>query len=463
MNWDSHHAIAQGTNECRLRRLACQSTLIAHTLMKPHVLVKLKTDGPLLQVPAWTEIIRKKSGASTRLHSSIDALLTRQNLPVWVAREYSPRGSAWSQDEIASGLDRIYRLVLQRDGEIPQSLIEQISLLPVVEYARLGTFGESRLPNARASSMGVRAGQEARDAIRLHEAQVFTRGDDSVTVAVLDTGVEVDHPELRAAMLPGHDFVDILDGAEDFIGDTIGADAAPDDEVGHGTHVAGIIAAAGTGMPVGVVPRCKILPVRVLAAMARGEKRVGAGLIDNINSGVKWAVDQGADVINMSLGIRHSGGGLPHEEVIEYARRKGVTVVAASGNDGRKELYYPGALPHVMAVGACDENGEVAAFSTWGPQVSLVAPGENIFSAYLERGYAYSSGTSQAAPFVTGAVAMLKSFARSSGRQLSDAQIKQILKHTCDRPSRRFRDRKYGFGRLNLIDAMRLLEHRLAA
>jgi thermitase len=431
--------------------------------MKPHVLVKLKADAPLLQVPAWTRIIREKSAASTRLHPSIDALLARRNLPVWVAREYSPGNAVWSKEEIASGLNRIYRLVLQRDAKIPPSLTEQVALLPVVEYARLGALGESRLPNARVSAMSARAGQEARDAIRLREAQMFTRGDDSVTVAVLDTGVQTDHPELRAAMLPGHDFVDILDGAEDFIGDTIGADSAPDDEVGHGTHVAGIIAAAGTAMPEGVVPRCRILPVRVLAAMARGEKRVGAGLIDNINSGVKWAVDQGADVINMSLGIRHGGGGLPHEEVIEYARRKGVTVVAASGNDGKKELYYPGALPHVIAVGACDENGEVAAFSTWGPQVSLIAPGENIFSSYLENGYAFSSGTSQAAPFVTGAVAMLKSFARSRGHQLSDDHLKQILKHTCDRPARRFRDRKYGFGRLNLVDAMRLLEHRLAA
>jgi subtilisin family serine protease len=72
---------------------------------------------------------------------------------------------------------------------------------------------------------------------------------------------------------------------------------------------------------------------------------VGAGLIDNINAGVKWAIDQGADVINMSLGVQYTGGGLPHEEVVEYARRKGVTIVAASGNDEQEALYYPGAFP----------------------------------------------------------------------------------------------------------------------
>jgi subtilisin family serine protease len=195
--------------------------------------------------------------------------------------------------------------------------------------------------------------------------------------------------------------------------------------------------------------------------MQRGEKRVGAGLIDNINVAVKWAVDQGADVINMSLGIRHTGGGLPHEEVVDYAKRKGVTIVAASGNDGTEDLYYPGALPHVIAVGAFDADGEVAGFSTYGKQVSFVAPGTDIYSSYLDHAYAFSSGTSHATPFVTGAVAMLKSYARKKGARLSDAKVKHILKHTADKVDAGFKNRRAGFGRINLLDAVRWLEDKL--
>jgi subtilisin family serine protease len=255
--------------------------------------------------------------------------------------------------------------------------------------------------------------------------------------------------------------VDIIDGHADFVGDFLGLDESPEDEVGHGTHVAGIIAGAGIAMPEGIAPKCRLLPVRVLGAMKQGARRVGAGLVDNINAGVKWAVDHGADVINMSLGVRHSGGGLPHEEVVDYAKRKGVTIVAASGNDGQEALYYPGAFPSVIAVGASDDHGDVAAFSTYGRQVSFVAPGTDVYSSYLENDYAFSSGTSHAAPFVTGGIALLKSYARSKGRRLSDAQVKSVLKHTADKAGRGFKDRRAGFGRLNLADSMRLLAHRL--
>jgi thermitase len=214
-------------------------------------------------------------------------------------------------------------------------------------------------------------------------------------------------------------------------------------------------------MPCGVVPECKVLPVRVLGAMQQGARRVGAGLIDNINVGIKWAVDQGADVINMSLGIRHTDGGLPHADVIDYARRKGVTVVAAAGNDGQEELYYPGALPYVLAVGAVDEGGDVARYSTFGPQVSFVAPGTNIYSTYLDGRYAFSTGTSHATPFVTGACALLKSMARARGRTLTDGQTKHVLKHTADRIGTTFKDKHAGFGLINLFDAARLLDHKL--
>lgn len=280
-----------------------------------------------------------------------------------------------------------------------------------------------------------------------------------IKIAVLDTGVDQHHIELESILLPGADYVDIINGASDFIGDYLGMDAVPADEVGHGSHVTGIVAGQGMKMPVGIAPRCKVIPVRVLGAMRRNGAVVGAGLIDNINNGIKWAVDQGADVINMSLGIRHEQGGLPHAEVIDYALRRGATVVAAAGNDGTNDKYYPGALPGVIAVGAVDDADQIAPYSTYGAHISLTAPGDRIFSCFTAGGYAFSSGTSQAAPFVSGAVALLKSLALENNITLRDHQVKYLLKHTSDKPGAAFRTEKSGFGRLNVYDALKLLKY----
>jgi subtilisin family serine protease len=428
--------------------------------MRPHIIAQLQQAVPG-GLPHWEDILSSKAKAVETLHPAVDAVLAKYHVPVWATQEYAPAGSAWSDDEARSGLNRTYRLILREGTAIPPGLIDEISLVPIVEKVRPGTIVAAELPPARAEAMGATTGRRSRDAIYLDEARQFGRGDPSVTVAVLDTGVWLSHPELRGKLDPGRDFVDIIDGHAEFVGDFLGLDEAPEDEVGHGTHVAGIIAGAGIAMPEGIVPKCRLLPVRVLGAMKQGAKRVGAGLVDNINAGVKWAIDRGADVINMSLGVQHTGGGLPHEEVVEYAKRKGVTIVAASGNDGGEHLYYPGAFPSVIAVGAADDDGEVAPFSTYGRQVSFVAPGVDVYSSYLENDYAFSSGTSHAAPFVTGAIALMKSYARSRGRRLSDGQVKSVLKHTADKAGRGFKDRRAGFGRLNLADAMRLLAHRL--
>jgi thermitase len=431
--------------------------------MKPHLIVTLRPGVPAPELPHWSEIIAEKSGAAEQLEAAVDAVLRRRRCPVWVAHEYQPAGVAWTPSEIAAGLDRIYRLVLQRDGSIPADLISEIRLLPSVEGARAGEIVGASMPRPVAAQLSI-TDQTTRDTIGLSEAHRISRGDPEITVAVLDTGICRTHPELDGVLLPGYDFVDIIDGHNEFVGDFLEADPDPDDEIGHGTHVSGIIAGKGIRMPVGVVPRCKVIPLRTLGAMQQGNVRFGAGLVDNINNAVKRAVDQGVDVVNMSLGVRHEGGGLPHAEVVDYASRKGVTIVAAAGNDGQDELYYPGALPYVIAVGAFGEDGEVAPFSTYGDQISVIAPGENVYSSYLENDYAFASGTSQASPFVAGAVALLKSAARqATGAQLTDGQVKHLLKHTSDKVDERFKHRKAGYGKLNLPDALRLLDYRLHA
>jgi subtilisin family serine protease len=245
----------------------------------------------------------------------------------------------------------------------------------------------------------------------------------------------------------------------DFIGDVNDYDDVPEDEVGHGTHVSGIIASRGLNMAEGICPNCSIMPVRVLASMKNGNRVVGAGIIDNINAGIKYAVDKGADVINMSLGIKNTGGGLPHEDVIKYAISKNVTIVAASGNDGTEEKYYPGALPDVIAVGATDNFGHVTNFTSFGADITVVAPGLNIYSSFTNNTYQFASGTSQASPFVCGTIGLLKSYARQQGKILTNEAIKYILKHSSDKIDTHMRNQKAGYGLINLADAFKLLNY----
>ena len=353
----------------------------------------------------------------------------------------------------------MYRLVVQNDKQLPSRLLSKLRSLPIVESVATAQPVIAQLPEQKLS-FGQSTVRNADWGLKqVH--QLYSSGIPEVVVAVLDTGVNVSHRELQECILPGYDFVNIIEGSDSFYGDKLGEDDNPEDDlVGHGTHVAGIVAAKGVNMNVGVAPRCKILPVRVLGSMKQGRKYVGAGMVEHINAGIKWAVDNGATIINMSLGVEHSGGGLPHKEAIEYAVDKGVTIVAASGNDGTQNLYYPGALPNVIAVGASRTPSEIAPFSTYG-KVSITAPGENIYSASVNNTYAFASGTSQAAPRVAGIIALLKSFALSKGVKLTTKQVKQVLKHSSDRPFKGLYHQKWGYGHINSMDALNYLDYKL--
>lgn len=447
--------------------------------MKPHIRIVLKRPLPpdlAAAIPGWQSVIQSRAQAPSRFTPAIDRLLHQYNLGFVATYEFEPESNLsarrrllypsvnWSEQELRSGMNKVYRLILRRDTTIPDMLLRQINLLPDVVSATPVSIAQIPLrPSFRVNSASLsrNSDQQSREFIRLSQAQDYSRGRPDITIAVLDTGIDLGHPELKHSLLPGRDFVNIINGAEEFIGDFLEADSDPNDEVGHGTHVAGIIAAAGIAMPLGVVPKCKILPVRVLATMEQNGEAVGAGLIENIDAGIKYAVDQGADIINMSLGVVSSGGGLPHQEVIDYAEAKGVTVVAAAGNDGQEHRYYPGAFPHVIAVGASSSSGEVSAFSTYGTHVRLVAPGENIFSCHINGQYKFLTGTSHAAPFVSGALALLKSLALDQQYQLVDSQLKYLLRASCDRIDQRYHHPKAGFGQLNVLDAVRLLQFKL--
>jgi thermitase len=431
--------------------------------MKHHIILRLHQQlADNANIPDWVDFITDKSVVKESVNPEVDRLMGDLGLKFWLTREYKPATTDWSSDELREGLNRTYRMILQQDYALPENLVQRIKLIPSVEDAHELKIGQAEVPRPEVSAQMAIGAPRVSDLIYLSYAQALTKGAPQVKIAVLDTGANLSHKELEGKIVKGADFVE-LEGLDTsgFIGDTTGFDLVPEDEVGHGTHVSGIIAGRGLEMDEGVAPGCSIMAVRVLATMKSGPHLVGAGIVDNINTGIKWAVDNGADVINMSLGIKHMGGGLPHEDVIRYALSKNVAVIAASGNDGTAERYYPGALPGVIAVGAVDNAGAVTPFTSYGANISVVAPGLNIYSSFAHNGYAFASGTSQASPFVAGSVGLMKSYALEQGRKLTNREINYILKNTSDKVDSRLRNEHAGYGLINLADAFKLLDHLL--
>ncbi|MEV4900150.1 S8 family serine peptidase [Citricoccus sp. NPDC055426] len=426
--------------------------------MKHHLVLKLRA--PVAEsegIPDWQVFILDKSRTVTSLTPGVDAVLHADRRDFWVTHEYAAGPEGWTESERRHGLDRTYRIVLDSTAPVPTGTVHRLARLPEVEEVHQLVVARSPIPDTDLfTPLGGTSSSAA--SIGADFAHALTSGRPEVKVAVLDTGISPRHPELTGAVAEARDFVDLtgLDTTS-FLGDVLEADDDPTDELGHGTHVAGIIAGRGVNMEPGMASGCRLMAGRVLATLQTGDGPQGAGIVDNINPAIKWAVDHGAAVINMSVGIRHTGGGLPHADVIAYALEQGVTVVAAAGNDGTPTKYYPGALPGVIAVGACDDEGRIAPFSSYGANITVVAPGVRILSSYAGTGYAVASGTSQSSPHVAGAVALLESLAADHGQRLGPRGVMRILHHTSDRVDARDRDRQSGFGRINLIDAFKWL------
>jgi hypothetical protein len=281
------------------------------------------------------------------------------------------------------------------------------------------------------------------------------KGSASVTVAVVDTGIDLDHPDLQPLLIAGWDAVDITTAPPPgfrFEGDNLTRDNDPQDEVGHGTHVAGTIAAVSDNNVgvAGVNWFCQLMPVKVLTRLVRiSDGRVtGTGTSVDVAAGIRWAVDHGAHIINMSLGS--SGSTFVEQDAVAYAVSRGVLVIAAMGNDGTSSPSYPAAYPNVVAVGAVDQSDRKAAFSQTGAHIDVVAPGVGIRSTDWDNGYSNKNGTSMATPHVAGVAALVKSCKMS----LTAAEIAQILRDTArnlrDNPTDPVPNNSYGFG---LIDA----------
>lgn len=305
---------------------------------------------------------------------------------------------------------------------------------PVVSTSQAVGVAPATSSDSPGAPDPLRVNQWALDAARLPAAWEHSTGSGQV-IAVVDTGVDPTHPDLAGKLVGGYDLLTGSTGATD--------------PHGHGTHVAGIAAAAannGIGI-IGAAPEAKVMPVRVLDAN-------GAGSDDTIAAGIDWATEHGANVINLSLGEsglagRLSKGG-PINAAIRRAGAAGIVVVAAAGNDSDRRRVYRIGVP-VMVVVASDQNGQPTGFTNTGDLRSIAAPGQDILSTAPigpttgwpqgTDGYGTLSGTSMASPLVAGVAALLLAQGRSA------EQVITVLADTATNPSA---DRRLGAG---IVDA----------
>lgn len=376
----------------------------------------------------------------------IDRLLRHHGGAIRVVRLHSARvrrvdrnvigARRFDEAEQLSGVARVLRVQVRDPAGVP-ALLQALAELPIVE--RVGADHLCHAPfeiqrTAPDAGRRTRDPAWARDAIRLHQALAIEGGDPAVVIGLADTGVAMHHAELDTRLRAGFDSVDLDPAAVGdlrLVGDYRTRGERPDDDVGHGSGCAGILVARGRGMPGGAAGLCGLTPVRVLgAAMGADAKRFGVGALDNIDAGMKRLIDLGVKVINMSFGTPDSALGSdaprPHDEVIRYALARGVILVAASGNSGLTERFYPAAHPGVIAVGAVEASMVPAGFSTRGAHVAVCAPGRDIVTCGLD-GYQRATGTSFAAPFVAAVCALLVSRAQRRAFPLTSDDVRALL------------------------------------
>ena len=264
--------------------------------------------------------------------------------------------------------------------------------------------------------------------VQAPEAWDITQGSPDIRIAILDTGIDLDHPDLANKIASSINFTD---------------SATCDDIYGHGTHVAGIAAAAannGLGVA-GLGRNCSIMNVKVLG-------NDGFGYYSWVVEGVTWAADNGANVINMSLGDTAPSSIL--QSAIDYACSKGVVVVAAAGNNHSSSPFYPAYYSNCIAVGSTNVSDTLSGSSNFGSWVDVAAPGESIYSCRPNGLYGYLSGTSMASPHVAGLASLVFAVATdSNGDGKLNDEVRGLIEANCDNTGI-----DVAYGRINALNAV---------
>jgi len=313
------------------------------------------------------------------------------------------------------------------DGSTVSKELVKYNNHPSVEYAEpnyIGKiFGSSNDPSLSQ--------QWSIPKMKVDAAWDTTKGDASVIIAVIDTGVDVDHPDLMSNLVSGYNTIN----------DTTDAD----DDNNHGTHVAGIAAGIvdnNVGIS-GIAGKSKIMPIKAMGSN-------GTGQMSDVIEGIYWAADHGAKVINMSLGFAAPSAPQSLQDAVDYAYNKGVVVIAAAGNDNVGTPRYPAALNHVIAVAATDSSDKKASFSNYGSHIDVAAPGVNIYSTIRDGQYGMMNGTSMATPNVSGVVALIL----ANNPNLTPAQVESLLASTATDLGALKKDSIFGYGLVNAFAAL---------
>jgi len=392
------------------------------------------------------------------------------SVPQSLRKSVSPKFKSLAPKE-DDALSRIYKITFP--FELTESDIRSISSAPEVEYFQKSVlYKVDVIPNDKLIQE-----QWALHKIKAFPAWDITRGNDSVVVGVIDTGIDFYHPDLKNNIYinPGEDINNnglfdtsdnngIDDDRNGFTDDIIGWDFTdragfpfdssggdylrwdniPMDEYGHGTYVAGIIAAESDNNEgiAGAAPGIKVLNLRAFDPAGYGEE-------DDVAAAIIYAVKCGVKVINMSFGDNSFSYVL--RDILKYAHDKGVVLVGSSGNSSSDQPHYPSAFNEVISTGSSTQEDYISSFSNFGSTIDLVAPGSEILTTALDGHYSTISGTSASAPFASAAAALL--LCRNN---FSPAEITQILKSTSDQINRSGWDLKSGAGRLNMERALKI-------
>ncbi|WP_273124351.1 S8 family peptidase [Bacillus weihaiensis] len=310
---------------------------------------------------------------------------------------------------------------------LPSSRIEYVfDTLPIIsaivtdeEYDRLNKL--SQIKNI-FKEKPIKISSQTRDWGHANSNILLMNGSglkgDGIKIAVLDSGIDLNHPDLKVA------------GGKNFItnNNQFG------DDNGHGTHVAGIIAALDNKIGVvGVAPNSKIYSLKILDSK-------GEGTTIDLAEAIDWSIEHKIDIINLSFGLYGSDPII--EELLKKAYSKGMLIVGASGNDNSNSISFPANLDNVIAVGAIDQQQKRALFSNKGNELEISAPGVDVLSTYLNNGYTTMSGTSMASPYVSGYLALLK----QKYPTLSNGKLRQLLGEYAVDLGAVGRDSYYGHG-----------------